>query len=601
MKKNLNKLISLALSLCLTLGVLLGAGVGIVGHVASAASSTYTQELWMMVDYTSALMRGVRTEYGVSPFPYEGGTACLPLKVTSIYAGATYELDGDSLTVSLSNGNVARLTVGSLGWTKNGAPQTDLLIAPMVVDGEVYLSNLATNSVLGTKSFWNSDIGLAVLSTKNMSYSKGYSSLKTQISTLGALLFDRPNAATIQSDLESHSGYGTHPRLLVDQDRFDTLRYYYENRTEDPTLSQWITNYNSNGVSVFNSYFTYEQGIVKWISTEHINGLRQPYYLYDEQGNRLVGVQEYSYTHPDGTVEQMVCDGSGLGDGYDYGGRSNVSKFTVNLKKLAFTWQMTGEKKYADAFYLYARELGKWEHWGEGHFLNCADGAVEFALGLDWIYHAFDSEPQKRDELAKILYDLGLMKGYYAIKDDASKLCISENAGKTAYRITNRENNWQTVCGSGMIISALYLADYEEYRENSYFVTETLLGTLEKCLMQYAPDGSYIESPGYWAYGTNTYFLMLAALESALGTDYGYYNTVGLQDSCYYVMHITDSEFMSWGFHDGGRANIDRSSFYLASRAYNDPQPRCATICLSAAIRQSCLISSTTIPRSRAA
>ena len=232
---------------------------------------------------------------------------------------------------------------------------------------------------------------------------------------------------------------------------------------------------------------------------------------------------------------------------------------------------MTGEDKYADAFYLLAVELGKWEHWGEGHFLDCADGAVEFALGLDWIYHAFDDKPDKRDEMAEILYNMGLMKGYYSIKNDTTYIHQSSlmNGG---WKITNRTNNWQTVCGSGMIVSALYLMDYSEYRDNCLFVTETLLETLEKCLPQYAPDGSYIESPGYWVYGTSTYFIMLASLESALGTDYGYYDTIGLQDSCYYAQMITDSDFYSWGFHDGGMSQVNRSCFYLASKAYNDPE-----------------------------
>ena len=69
---------------------------------------------------------------------------------------------------------------------------------------------------------------------------------------------------------------------------------------------------------------------------------------------------------------------------------------------------------------------------------------MEFALGLDWIYHAFDDEPEKRDEMAEILYEMGLMKGYYSIKNDTTYLHQS-SLMKDGWETINRTNNWQTV------------------------------------------------------------------------------------------------------------------------------------------------------------
>ena len=571
MKKHMKKLISLILALCLGISALLGTGAAFKTDRASAASD-YTSELWMLEDCEHVLMNGEKIYIGPSVYAYEGGNAYMPLSAVAMYMGAEYTVSGSSVTVTLSGGTVVNMTVDSNSWSKGGVAQADLLLPPVLKAGEVFISVLTCQDVFSAFVFNHITMGLIVVSKNSISYDKSYNSMKSQISILGALLFDRPKAATIGADFDSATGAGQHPRLLADQDRFDKLRSSLQNPDENLTVYGWLVSYNQKGAEVFNSYFdTDGKDTVVWKSTEAKNSLRQPYYLYNEAGERLVGVSTYEYTNDDGTKTLLECGGTGKGEGYDEGGRSNVAELTSKLKCLAFTWQMTGEKKYADAFYLLGKEIGKWEHWGEGHFLNCADGAVEFALGLDWIYHAFDSEPEKRDELASILYNKGLMKGYYSIKNDTSKL-VKSSMFSGGWKITNRTNNWQTVCGSGMIVSALYLLDYSEYRDNCLFVTETLLETLEKCLIQYAPDGSYIESPGYWAYGTNAYFIMLAALESALGTDYGYYDTVGLRKSCYFAHHITDSDFYSWNFHDGSRSIINRSAFYLASRAYGDPE-----------------------------
>ena len=560
----------LSVALCLAV-ILTALSMGGVSFVSASASSTYKNELWMLFDNEYALVRGQKKHIGIYPYDFNGDSAYVPVKALCEYTGATYAISGDTVTITRSSGKTATLTIGSVDWVDDGAEKT-LGIAPVKTAGEPYLTILGGNSVFGTKSFYHKAMGLVVFSEGNMSYSTSSSSMQTQIDTLAIMLFDRPSGETVFNDIKNGVGYNTHPRILADQERFDWLRNIYLNGYEEyPEFSAAVVSYALQGQTLFNTMFDFEgEDTVVWASTTVKDSLRQPYYIYDVQGNRLVGAKTYTYENDDGESVTVTPGGSELGDGYDYGGRSNVSTHTIKLKKLAFAWQMTGEKKYADGFYLLAKELGKWEHWGEGHFLNCADGAVEYAIGFDWIYHAFDDEPEKRDELAKILYDQGLMKGYYSITSNTSKLSLSSKMSG-GWKITNRTNNWQTVCGSGMVVSALALAEYDEYRDNCMFVTETLLGTLEKCLLQYAPDGGYIESPGYWVYGTNTLFIMLGALDSSCGKAYGYFDIVGLHDSCYFAMYITDSDFACWNYHDGGVQKIKRECFYMASKAYSDP------------------------------
>ena len=81
------------------------------------------------------------------------------------------------------------------------------------------------------------------------------------------------------------------------------------------------------------------------------------------------------------------------------------------------------------------------------------------------------------------------------------------------------ENNWNQVCNAGMIYGAL--ATYERAPEYCKALIEKCLAsnpTAQKC---YDPDGGYPEGFSYWDYGTGFEVMLVAALQSALGTDAG--------------------------------------------------------------------------------
>ena len=575
--------------ICLTiiLPVLAISGV----FVANAADKN--SELWLVADVNYALLNGKRVKLDetrdLSPYQNDTGTMYLPISIVAEYMGATYSYDGESCVVTLSSGSQVRLTVGSPSWTRDGVAMTDFLIPVREHDGMPFISILMSNDIFGTYNYYDSGMGLLIFGkTKVSGYSTSYSSVKSQIDTISGMIMDRPSGSTVYSDLEAYMGADTHPRLLVDQDQFDYMRNAYNgtaNDEVDEKYKEGIISQVKAGINAFNATFTVDDsGNVIWKDEDARISVRQPHYLYDENGNRLVGKTSYTYTDSEtGETVTLTLDttkSSKYGDGYDIGGRSNVGTFTNRLRSLAFAWQITGESKYADAFYLLATELDKWEHWGEGHFLNVADGSYSYAIGFDWIYHAFDDEPEKRQELADILYRKGVMMGYYSVKYDTNafsfwygvsdKVHKSNVVGTGGFRTTNRTNNWQTVCGAGMIVSALAICEYDEYRTNSLYVIENYTKNVEKCLIQYAPDGSYPESPGYWSYGTNALMNTTIAFEQSCGTSYGYKDIVGFYESYYYAAGIASSDYITWNYHDSARSSIDCSYFYLAAQVFGD-------------------------------
>ena len=586
--KKLKRLLSLCLCICICLGTV--SSVLNMSGVNIAMAADYSSELWLIDSVNHALLDGGRKtlseDADLSPYKTDSGTMYVPVSIICEYASATYTVNGSSVTVSLSGGSVARFTVGSTSWTLDGIAMTDFLIPVAEKCGVPFISILMAKDIFGLESYYDESMGLLILSFNQISgYSSAYSSLKTQIPIINSIVMDRPTGEEVYSDLQSYSGSTTHPRLLIDKEGFDELRRAYAAGTRGDPYFDGIANQLRSGTNFFNTYFTVDaNGEVVWLSEKTRESVRQPHYLYDENGNRLVGETSYSYTDVKTgelvTIELSV-NSSGYGDGYDLGGRSNVGTFTEKMKSIAFAYQMTGEKKYADAFYLFAKELDKWEHWGEGHFLNVADGSYAYAIGFDWIYHAFDDEPEKRRELADILYNKGMMKGYYSIKYDGKgssiqnycDFSVSKAAGASgAWRTINRTNNWQTVCGAGMIVSALAIIEYDEYRDNCLYVIENYVKSFEKCLLQFAPDGSYPESPSYWSYCVNTLFNTLVAFETSCGRSYGYKDAVGLYESFYYAAGICDSDYYIWNYHNSSKSRIDGSYFYLAAEVYNDPR-----------------------------
>lgn len=581
-KKTLSMLVCICICLVTVVSALLMGGV----RIANAADKN--SELWLLADVNYALLNGKRVKLGentdLSPYQNDTGTMYLPISIVAEYSNAAYSYDGTDCVVKLSDGSEVKLTVGSPSWTRNGEPMTDFLI-PVKVQGDMpFISILMANDIFGTYNYYDSVMGLLIFGKKPISgYSTSYSSIKSQINTLCSMIMDRPSGEQVYNDIEANIGVSEHPRLLIDQKGFDDLRLVYNFQGTNAYKvkhQQGIIAQVTSGSNAFDaSFIVNENGEVEWKDEEARIAVRQPHYLYDENGNRLVGRKSYTYidseTGEEITLTLDETKSSPYGDGYDLGGRSNVEIFTKRLRNMAFAWQMTGDDKYADAFYLLAKELDKWEHWGEGHFLNVADGSYAYAIGFDWIYHAFDDEPEKQVELADILYRKGVMKGYYSVKYDSlaayqSDMHVSKVVGNGGMRTTNRTNNWQSVCGAGMIVSALAICEYDAYRENSLYVIEGYMKTIDKCLLQYAPDGAYPESPGYWSYGTNTLMNTVAAFEVSCGTSYGYKDIVGLHESYYYAAGIADSDYVSWNYHDAGRGKIDCSYFYFAAKEFGD-------------------------------
>ena len=450
----------------------------------------------------------------------------------------------------------------------------------------VHIDNIQAALGVPAKAY---DMGLVLIGNYD-SYMSDQPSYADIADFMKTFIFDNPTEEKIISDVASNTNGFEHPYLLVNGDRFAELKSIYARGnsgkitdSEELQLYNYIKGYIESAMSTYKTYCGTD------VSATY-NGILS---------NKAPKNNNYSNYN---------------NNGYDNGGRVSID--TKPLMYFAFAYQITGNMNYARAAYDFMIYLGAWNHWGPDHFLNCADTAYPFAIAYDWLYDAFvqlnrDGEKAKSDsavydksKLATILFTHVIIPGYVQ-----SNNLTCPWPGTANSRYSTKTSNWNAVCTSGVVMAALMLLDEDvstagmvfqtQKKSGTTFVNTTTpiesignasihvglstysdyaaklmsmnLGTLARYgLDQYYPDGSYIESPGYWSYGTNSLFRLLSALLSATGDDYGFMDAWGIDTTCYFAIHSESSDYKMWNFNDGSDGVQDSSLFFFVGNYYED-------------------------------
>jgi hypothetical protein len=213
---------------------------------------------------------------------------------------------------------------------------------------------------------------------------------------------------------------------------------------------------------------------------------------------------------------------------------------------LAFAYRLTGEAKYLDRAKKEMLAAAAFSDWNPSHFLDVAEMTAALAIGYDWLHTALDADARA-----------------------AVKTAILEKGLRPSLKVrggwTTGTNNWNQVCHGGMILGALALLE-DEPDLAAQIVTRALDG-LPHAMAEYRPDGAYPEGPGYWGYGTSYNVVLIAALESALGTDFGIAGAEGFLKTPDYYVHVIGPTGLPFNYSDCGTGSgISPAQFWFAAR-----------------------------------
>jgi hypothetical protein len=199
---------------------------------------------------------------------------------------------------------------------------------------------------------------------------------------------------------------------------------------------------------------------------------------------------------------------------------------------LAMAYHLTGDRQHAERCQEEMLAAARFEDWHPEHFLDVAEMTFALAIGYDWLFDELDEPPRR--EIRQAIVDKGV--GLQFVDRDNWWVTVA--------------NNWGQVCHAGMIAGALAVLEDEPG-----LATRTVHNAVRNvvpAMEQYAPEGGYPEGPQYWSYGTTYNVLLVACLESALGSDFGLSAAPGFDKTGGFLALTCGPTDQFFNYSDGG-------------------------------------------------
>ncbi|MGZ8920852.1 MAG: heparinase II/III domain-containing protein, partial [Limisphaerales bacterium] len=226
------------------------------------------------------------------------------------------------------------------------------------------------------------------------------------------------------------------------------------------------------------------------------------------------------------------------------------------VQTLGLVYHTTGEAKYAERVWREVEAAANFQDWNPRHFLDTAEMTHAFALAYDWLY-AYWSDAQK-ETIRSAIVEKGLRPAETVY-----------NGTGTYSKWHKARHNWNQVCNGGIGIGALALAD--ELPDLCGSILENAAKTIQLAMHEFAPDGAWAEGPGYWNYATTYNVAFLAALESALGTDFGLSQIDGFRYAGHFPIYLTGPLRRTFNYADGSDGAIRAPHMFWLARKFNEP------------------------------
>lgn len=221
---------------------------------------------------------------------------------------------------------------------------------------------------------------------------------------------------------------------------------------------------------------------------------------------------------------------------------------------LALAYRLHGRAEWRDRLWKELETVAGFADFNPRHFLDTAEMTHALAIAYDWLYEDWTAE--QRRLIREAMVTKGLRPG----------LAVYEKRSGW-HRATH---NWNQVCNGGMTVGALAVADEEPVLAGQ--ILHHALASVPLAMASYAPDGAWAEGPGYWAYATSYNVLMLAALESSLGTDFGLSDMAGFAQTGWFPIYMTGPTGRAFNFEDSGE-RIGRADCMLwLARRFHRPE-----------------------------
>ena len=221
----------------------------------------------------------------------------------------------------------------------------------------------------------------------------------------------------------------------------------------------------------------------------------------------------------------------------------------TRIASAAYAYRMTGDKRYLEHAEKDLNDVCDFANWNPSHYLDTGEMSLAVSIGYDWLYDVLSPETKKKIEEKLVEY------------------AFNTSEGQAFY---NRTNNWNQVCNAGLISAALTIweTNPEFYKAQVAKSIESNKGALKA---GYSPDGAYPEGSTYWEYGTEFQCIMVSALESTLGSDFGICSAEGFDKTADYQMHSVSNTLERFNYSDCGSGFRANPALWFFAVRFNRP------------------------------
>ena len=200
---------------------------------------------------------------------------------------------------------------------------------------------------------------------------------------------------------------------------------------------------------------------------------------------------------------------------------------------LSYAYRVHGEEKYFDRARKELLAVCSFRDWNPDHFLDVGEMAFAVGIGLDWLWNDLS------DSDKEILSSALLEKAFIPARDTEGVAWFHSSG-----------INWNQVCNGGLLAGAI--ASWDLLGEEARTVIEDcILSNPISLRASYSPEGCYAEGYNYWGYGSTFQILLIDALESAFGKDFGLTGVnPGLLKSGRFMQMMRTPTDHSYNFYD---------------------------------------------------
>jgi hypothetical protein len=220
---------------------------------------------------------------------------------------------------------------------------------------------------------------------------------------------------------------------------------------------------------------------------------------------------------------------------------------------LGLLYQLDGDRRYAERAWQELQTAADFKDWNTRHFLDTAEMTHAFAIGYDWLYDVWT--PEQRATLRQAMVEKGLRPA----------LKIYQNREWWA----KARHNWNQVCNGGIGMGALALAEAEPQLAGE--ILHDALESVQIPMAEFAPDGAWKEGPGYWNYATSYNVVLLAGLQTALGTDFGLSQLPAFKDTGLFPVYLCGPLGRTFNYADGGDHMLRAPQMFWLAREFKQP------------------------------